>query len=796
MDFNQSIRENSPVGYAYHKILLDENNSPSDYEFIEVNIAFENLTGLKRSDILGKNISEVLPDIKKSELNRIQLYGNTAINGTSEEFEYYSEPVNRWYKVSVYSPEKYYFITRFIDITKEKSQLAELQKSKDRLANILEGTNVGTWEWNVQTGETVFNERWAAIIGYTLNEISPVSIETWIRFVHVDDLKQSESQLQQVFEKVLDYYDVECRMKHKNGSWVWVQDRGKVTMWSADGKPIIVSGTHTDITERKRVEDELLISDYKLKEAQKLSHIGHWDWDYQKNILSWSDEVFQIFGIAIGESAVSTENFENAIHPDDLQFFLNERKKSLDAGNDVSIEHRIIRPDGEIRFVHERARIIRDVDEKPLFVLGTIQDTTERKQAEDALRDSEFRFHMAVESTNTGIWDWDMINDEVAFSIQWKKMLGYEDHEVENAFAGWKNLWHPDDAASIEKALNDHLAGKTAKYEIIHRCRHKDGDWRWIVTRGEILKDRENKPYRWIGTNVDITELKKTEAELIKAKEQAEVANAAKSQFLANMSHEIRTPMNGFMGMIQLMQTTELTEEQQDFMRIAKTSANGLMYVINNILEYSRIEAGKIQFEKITFNLRKMIKDTIDLFKVSAENIGLRIEASIKNDVPEHLVGDSFRLNQILSNLIGNAVKFTQKGSIVIEVKVESRERAPVEEMSKGSNSIDVESRERVPVEEMSKGSNSIDVKDSQVQSNEGVMLKFVVKDTGIGIPHDKVDILFQRFSQVNSSTTHVYGGSGLGLSICKGLVEKMGGEIWVESIEGEGSSFYFTSVF
>jgi len=199
---------------------------------------------------------------------------------------------------------------------------------------------------------------------------------------------------------------------------------------------------------------------------------------------------------------------------------------------------------------------------------------------------------------------------------------------------------------------------------------------------------------------------------------------------------------------------TELTEEQQDLMGIAKSSSERLLNLLNDILDYSRIEADKIQLEKKTFNLEKIINHSKDLFKVSAENSGLIIDVSIGSDVPNHLVGDSFRLKQILSNLIGNAVKFTQKGSI------------------------------------------NIGVKDIKVQSNEGVQLEFVVKDTGIGIPLDKVDVLFKRFSQVDNSNTREYGGSGLGLSICKGLVEQMGGEIWVESIAGEGSSFCFTCVF
>jgi len=748
-EFYKQLLNQSPMGYAYHKIICDQEGLPIDYEFVEVNGMFEKLTGLKKIEIIGKKITDVLPDILKSSFDWIGYYGDVALNGTEQEFEQYSEPLHRWYRINVFSPEKGYFVTSFVDITKEKEQLDELQKNKDRLANILEGTNVGTWVWNVQTGETVFNERWAEIIGYTLEEISPVNIETWTRFVHLDDLDRSESQLQRVFNKDLDYYDVECRLKHKNGGWVWVQDRGKVTSWSADGKPIIVSGTHTDITERKRVEDDLQKSEYKLKEAQRLSHIGHWDWDYQKNILSWSDEVFNIFGFAIGEFEVSTENFENAIHPEDLQFFLSERKKALNAGNDVSIEHRIVRPDGEIRYVQERARIIRDDEENPLIILGTIQDITERKQSEEALRKSETRYRKAQELGTVGNWEYNLKTTEFWGSDEAKKMFGFDSskdmfslEEVESCIIERERV-HQRLVDLIETSKPYNL-----EYDILTKNTSKT---KTFVSIAELEKDEEGKPLGISGVIQDITDRKKADDALNHAMQQAEAANEAKSRFLANMSHEIRTPMNGFMGMIQLMQTTELTEEQQDFMRIAKSSTDRLLNVVNDILEYSRIEAGKIQFEKTTFNLGKMIKDTIDLFKCST---GLLIDASIENDVPDKLVGDSFRLNQIMSNLIGNAVKFTPKGNI------------------------------------------SIGVKCIKVQGNRQVKLEFVVKDTGIGIPHDRIVILFNSFSQVDSSITRVYGGSGLGLSICKGLVERMGGEIWVESIEGEGSSFYFTCVF
>jgi PAS domain S-box-containing protein len=399
---------------------------------------------------------------------------------------------------------------------------------------------------------------------------------------------------------------------------------------------------------------------------------------------------------------------------------------------------------------------LRDYRREVQSYQNSLQDLVEQRTQElhhrtQSLELAERRLNLALDGSNLALWDWHLDTDQVYLSASWSVMRGGEPCETLITMAELESVTHPDERAKLREQTLLAIKSNSGTYRAEHRIQTLDGGWRWIQSHGRVVeRDADGKALRMTGTNADITDRKAGEAELRSAKEAAESANRAKSQFLANMSHEIRTPMNGILGMTELLLDTDLTDGQRHLAKTVQRSGEHLLEVINDILDFSKIEAGKIDLEHISFDVRENVEDVVSLFAERAHSKGLELACHVYDGVPERLRGDPVRLRQILANLLSNAIKFTERGEVVVTANA-SGERA------------------------------------------EAVEIRFQVRDSGIGIPPEAQSRIFEPFSQADGSTTRRFGGTGLGLSIVRQLVEMIGGEIGIDSVLGQGSSFWFT---
>jgi PAS domain S-box-containing protein len=378
--------------------------------------------------------------------------------------------------------------------------------------------------------------------------------------------------------------------------------------------------------------------------------------------------------------------------------------------------------------------------------LTTGNDITERNKIETSLRESEQRFRLMADSAPVFIWITDNFKACTWFNRKWGDFIGLTIEDNQNS--GWEHLLHSDDIKIRSEHFDSH-----EPFSIIYRSCRYDGEWRWILENALPRFDEANKFLGYIGSGVDITEQKQYEKELLEAREIAELANMAKSEFLANMSHEIRTPMNAVIGLTQLALNTELTAQQHDYLEKILGSSQHLLSVLNDILDLSKIEANKLTMVSEPFDLDELIHNLNNLFLSRANEQNLEFGLKIDSDVPRHLMGDALRLQQVLINLLANALKFTKTGFIHLVV-------------------------------------NKIETKNHQI------ILKFTVRDSGIGITEETQHLLFQPFTQGDNSITRRFGGTGLGLSISSRLVKLMGGEIQLFSEQNVGSSFSFEVAF
>ena len=449
--------------------------------------------------------------------------------------------------------------------------------------------------------------------------------------------------------------------------------------------------------------------------------------------------------------AAAGDGWKSAILADDRDEFTAKWYEALSASVGFHSQFRLGRADGWTVIGEMHADRMK-LDGKNYGFVVTLEDITRRHAQEAELHRQSERLRLALESAREGTWDWDLELGIINCSEVLISMLGYQEEDVNGPREKWMSYIHPDDRSRIQTSLAPHLQQDVELYECEYRIKNSSGDWWWVLDRGRVVeRDEAGEPIRMVGVIASIEERKQFEEALVLAMGRAESANHAKSEFLAMMSHEIRTPMNGVIGMTSLLLEENLTPEQRELAETVRVSGEALLTIINDILDFSKIEAGKMQLETIAFQPRALVEEVVDLMGERAGAKRLDLVSLFDSRLPQMLSGDPGRLRQIILNLTSNAIKFTETGEVSIRLTVDTL-------------------------------------------TTRTTLIRCEVTDTGIGIPKEAQQRLFQSFSQVDSSTSRRFGGTGLGLAISRRLAELMNGEVGVTSEPGQGSCFWFTA--
>ncbi|HMA62284.1 MAG TPA: PAS domain S-box protein [bacterium] len=902
----KGIIKEAPFGYAYHRIITDERGEPVDYVFLDINDEFKKLTGLTESKIINKKVTRVLPGIREGNFDWVKVFGDIALNGGDQVFEQYSEPLNKYYQVKVYSPKKNHFVTIFRDITDEiqiaetahqflvsdeddinyhqlaqnildlsgakyisfnlfdeygggftTKAIAGLEKFTRRSTKILGFDIVGKhWQYDprwenkfqdnlttsfdnlaelasdflpgpaIKTIEKVFDIGQIAVIKIVKQDlilgnftiIMPPNknlrnkklIETYAQQIGLyidkkkteEKLRTSEHNFRAFFETIDDMIIIsnqDGKIFHTNHAV-----EKKLGYESEELAGMHILDLHPD-SQREKAEqifEEMFQGKRKIcplplekKNGETIpveTRVWFGKWNGKDAIfgiskdLAKEQEALQKFNRLFERNPdlMAVSNLPERQFTDVNQAFLNklgytreeiigkttseldlfpEPEKQRQASRELketghisNLELKVKTKSGELLTGLFAGEIIKSQGEK--YFLTVMTDITRQKEAEEELR----KLSQAVQQSPTSV----AITDEDG-KIEWvnpkfEEITGYESQEVIGQDIHNLLTTNRQSEQDYQDLLDTIKSGEIWQGEFYNK--RKDGSKYWESVNTSSIKNEQGETTNYLHVGKDITDQKKAEIKLQETNQalqkanqksrkmaaKADAANKAKSEFLANMSHEIRTPLNSIIGFTELLLGTDLDQTQDKYLNNVLFSSRTLLDLINDILDFSKIEAGRLDLDYTQTDLIELLETSADIIKIRAHEKDLELLVNIDPDIPPVVSIDPVRLRQVLANLLSNAVKFTKQGEIEIRASL-------------------------------------------MKQHNNSAQIKFMVSDTGIGIQQDKLDKIFKSFTQADGSTTRRYGGTGLGLTISYQLVQKMGGELKVESILHEGSRFYFT---
>ena len=731
-------------------VVIDQNAKVT-----RVNDPLLNYFNRKRVDFIGKQFGDAV-QCKSSRLNNLGCGFDPSCefcelrNAVTKVLESDGEPVKIEFKKSIFVDDEendYWFrvsiaplirenqrnaVVTFVDITERKNRELSLEKSRDYYYRMFENFPSLIWKTDLEGNVVYFNRSWSLFTGKQNEDYLGIK---WLDLIHPEDRKFYLEMKNQAFRSKKSF-TIQYRIRHTSGKYRWIEGIYSPS-FEVDGSYGGYIGIGIDITDRKSLEEGLIR--YKML-AEKVRDTILFV-EISGKIIDANNAAVELYGYKRGE-LLKLSVFD--LIEGGRSVAIEEMKNGEKDGVFFETVHK--RQDGTHFPVEVSAKITTIMDKRVIICI--IRDISERKNSENALIDSEEKFRQVFHNSSDAIFVQETAADgSHGRLIEVNQTAGDMFHYAYEEFFGFtdpvfKLIDAPEDGQMYCNELleKNQIAIKTI-------AKRKDGSTFPV----EVLCSHCYLNEKKVAISIirDISERLAVEQALKMAKEEAESANQAKSEFLANMSHEIRTPLNGIVGMVNLMRLSNLNQEQQENIKIIKTCVNALLNVINDILDFSKMEAGKLEINKKNCDIKALVEHTIKAQSPVASSKGIDLSYAFSAAMPQFVMGDFHRIQQILNNLISNAIKFTDAGEVWVKVK-------------------------------------SLAVTDQQID------LLFVVEDTGIGIAEENRQRIFESFSQVDGSFTRRFGGTGLGLAITRQLVELMGGKIWVESTEGQGSRFYF----
>lgn len=631
------------------------------------------------------------------------------------------------------------------DVTEQKNNEERLRQNEERLNEAQEMAKVGSYVFNSKTNKIKWSKGMYAI--WELDEATDLDLDVFYKYLHPDDDAYVRSMMEMLSNRG-ESWKLTYRILTAKGNVKWVEVYSKFVT-SGDGISKLVVGSCQDITESKLFEERSRLNEQRLFEAQELARSGSWEIDVLPQIkTAWTPGMFKVWDKPLDSEPPTAEEFYEHIVEEDREKVHAALRKLIDKGEPAEVQFRVITWGGKKKVFFSRGKAIFNNAGQVVKIVGSNTDVTERQETEERLRSSEQGLLFAQTIAKLGSWTLDLKTKEAEWLtgmyIIWERDTSLPPPSFEES----RNMFHPDDREKVDESILLSInTGQEQAAEL--RIVLPNGKLKYLDVRSRLIKDDQADTLKLFGTVMDITERKIVEEELIRARTEAEDSAKAKENFLANISHELRTPLNGILGMARMLQKTNLNTTQREYTDVLNQTTGNLLVIINDILDFAKIESGSLSLEEMTFDPARVADTAIQLQMFKAEEKDLMLRHLHEGAVPLPVVsGDPYRLNQILLNLLNNAIKYTNHGEVILTHKV---------------------------VEE----------------SPEYVKIQFTVKDTGIGIPKNMHQKIFESFTQVHP-TEKQKGGVGLGLAITKSLVERQGGNIWLESTPDIGSTFNF----